>query len=44
LFTRSDFPNYDPENAANAGNTGQGYDMGALPTNRSFGINFTIVP
>jgi TonB-linked SusC/RagA family outer membrane protein len=44
LFTWSDFPNYDPENAANATNTGQGYDMGALPTNRSFGINFTIVP
>ena len=44
LFTWTDFPNYDPENSTNAGNGGQGYDMGALPTSRSFGINFTIVP
>jgi TonB-linked SusC/RagA family outer membrane protein len=44
LWTRSDFPNYDPENATNAGNGGQGYDMGAMPTTRSFGINLTFVP
>jgi len=44
LWTRTDFPNYDPENANNASNSGQGYDMGALPTPRSFGINLTIVP
>jgi TonB-linked SusC/RagA family outer membrane protein len=44
LLTWTDFPNYDPENATNAGNGGQGYDMGAMPTTRSFGINLTIVP
>jgi len=44
LHTWTDFPNYDPENAANAGNGGQGYDMGALPTLRSIGLNVTIVP
>ena len=44
LITWTDFPNYDPENAANAGNGGQGYDMGAMPTTRSFGLNFTITP
>jgi len=44
LWTRTDFPNYDPENANNASNSGQGYDMGALPAPRSFGINLTIVP
>ena len=37
-------PDYDPENATNAGNGGQGYDMGAMPTTRSFGLNFTITP
>jgi hypothetical protein len=44
LLTWTDFPNYDPENATNAGNGGQGYDMGAMPTTRSFGFNFTITP
>jgi hypothetical protein len=44
LFTWTDFPNYDPENASNAGNGGQGYDMGSLPTTRSFGLSLTIVP
>jgi len=44
LLTWTDFPNYDPENSTNAGNGGQGYDMGAMPTTRSFGINLTIVP
>lgn len=44
LGTWTDFPNYDPENAANAGNGGQGYDMGAMPTTRSFGINVTLTP
>ncbi len=44
LFTWTDFPNYDPENAANAGNGGQGFDMGAMPTTRSIGLNLTITP
>jgi outer membrane receptor protein involved in Fe transport len=44
LHTWTSFPNFDPENAANAGNAGQGYDMGALPTMRSVGINLNIVP
>ena len=44
LATWTDFPNYDPENAANATNGGQGYDMGAMPTTRAFGINVTLTP
>jgi TonB-linked SusC/RagA family outer membrane protein len=44
LHTWTKFPNYDPENAANSGNGGQGFDMGALPTTRSIGLNFTITP
>ena len=44
LLTWTDFPNYDPENSTNAGNGGQGYDMGAMPTTRTFGINVTFVP
>ena len=44
LFTWTSFPNFDPENAANAGNGGKGFDMGALPTMRSFGLNITITP
>ncbi|MEP6619897.1 MAG: SusC/RagA family TonB-linked outer membrane protein [bacterium] len=44
LMTWTSFPNYDPENATNAGNGGQGYDMGAMPTTRSFGINVTVTP
>jgi len=44
LFTWTDFPNYDPENAANAGNGGQGFDMGALPSTRNLGIHLTITP
>jgi TonB-linked SusC/RagA family outer membrane protein len=44
LFTWTDFPNYDPENSTGAGNGSQGYDMGAMPTTRQLGINFTIVP
>ena len=44
LMTWTDFPNYDPENAANAGNGGQGFDMGAMPSTRSFGINLSITP
>jgi TonB-linked SusC/RagA family outer membrane protein len=44
LLTWTDFPNYDPENSTNAGNGGQGYDMGAMPTTRTFGINITYVP
>ena len=44
LLTWTDFPNYDPENSTSARNGGQGYDMGAMPTTRSFGINLTIVP
>jgi hypothetical protein len=44
LYTWTDFPNYDPENASNSGNVGQGFDMGALPTTKSIGLNFTITP
>lgn len=44
LYTWTDFPNYDPENSTGSGNGGQGFDFGALPTTRSFGINVTITP
>lgn len=44
LRTWTKFPNYDPENATDSGNGGQGFDMGAIPTTRSIGINFTITP
>jgi TonB-linked SusC/RagA family outer membrane protein len=44
LFTWTNFPNYDPENSSNAGNGGQGYDMGAMPTMRTIGFNLTFVP
>lgn len=44
LLTWTDFPNYDPENSTNATNAGQGFDMGAMPTTRTFGLNFTITP
>jgi hypothetical protein len=44
LWTKTDFPNYDPENSSNAGNGGQGFDMGAMSTTRNFGINVTITP
>jgi hypothetical protein len=44
LFTWTDYPNYDPENATNASNAGQGLEMGSLPTNKSIGINLTITP
>ena len=44
LYTWTKFPNYDPENSSNAGNGGQGFDMGAMPTTRSFGLNLTITP
>jgi TonB-linked SusC/RagA family outer membrane protein len=44
LWTKTDFPNYDPENAYNTGNAGQGFDFGALPTARSIGIHLTLTP
>ncbi|HEY3286971.1 MAG TPA: SusC/RagA family TonB-linked outer membrane protein [Gemmatimonadaceae bacterium] len=44
LHTWTKFPNYDPENSTSSGNTGQGFDMGALPTTKSIGINVTITP
>jgi len=44
LATWTSFPNYDPENASNASNGAQGYDMGAMPTTRNLGINLTITP
>jgi TonB-linked SusC/RagA family outer membrane protein len=44
LWTKTDYPNYDPENALNANNAGQGFEMGALPPLRTMGINFTITP
>jgi TonB-linked SusC/RagA family outer membrane protein len=44
LLTWTDFPNFDPENSTNATNAGQGFDMGAMPTTRTFGLNFTLTP
>ncbi|HEY6219296.1 MAG TPA: hypothetical protein VIV65_04505, partial [Gemmatimonadaceae bacterium] len=44
LMTWTSFPNYDPENASNAGNGAQGFDMGAMPTTRNIGLNLTITP
>jgi TonB-linked SusC/RagA family outer membrane protein len=44
LFTWTSFPNYDPENSENSGNGGKGFDMGSLPTTRSFGLNISITP
>ena len=44
LFTWTDYPNYDPENATNSGNGGQGFEMGSLPTTKSIGLNLTITP
>ena len=44
LMTWTDYPNYDPELATNSGNGGQGFEMGALPTTRSIGINLSITP
>jgi hypothetical protein len=44
LLTWTDFPNYDPENATNATNSGQGFDMGAMPTTRNLGFHLTITP
>jgi TonB-linked SusC/RagA family outer membrane protein len=44
LMTWTKFPNYDPENASNAGNGGQGFDMGALPSTRNLGFHLTITP
>lgn len=44
LMTWTNFPNYDPENATNATNGGQGFDMGALPTTRNLGFHLTITP
>lgn len=44
LYTWTAFPNYDPENSSNAGNGGKGFDMGALPTMRSIGLNLSITP
>jgi hypothetical protein len=44
LLTWTSFPNYDPENATNAGNGGQGFDMGAMPTTRSIGFTISVTP
>jgi hypothetical protein len=44
LFTWTDFPNYDPENSTSATNGGKGFDMGAMPTTRSIGLNISITP
>ncbi|MEO8333919.1 MAG: SusC/RagA family TonB-linked outer membrane protein [bacterium] len=44
LMTWTDYPNYDPENAVNATNAGQGFEMGAMPTTKSIGINLSITP
>jgi TonB-linked SusC/RagA family outer membrane protein len=44
LYTWTNFPNYDPENSTSAGNGGQGFDMGAMPTTRNIGINLSITP
>ena len=44
LMTWTKYPNYDPENATNAGNGGQGFEMGSLPTTKSIGLNVSITP
>lgn len=44
LKTWTKYPNYDPENATNTGNAGQGFEMGDMPTTRSLGINLTVTP
>ena len=44
LKTWTNYPNYDPENATNTGNAGQGFEMGALPSTKSFGFNLIITP
>ena len=44
LLTWTSYPNYDPENSTNTDNGGQGFEMGSLPTTKSFGINLTITP
>lgn len=44
LFTWTRFPNYDPENSAGSGNGSKGFDMGILPTLRSFGFNVSLTP
>ncbi len=44
LMTWTDYPNYDPENATNTNNGGQGFEMGSLPTTKSIGINLTLTP
>ena len=44
LFTWTSFPNYDPENSSNSGNGGKGFDMGSMPTMRSYGLNISITP
>jgi hypothetical protein len=44
LATWTDYPNYDPENASNTSNQAQGFEMGALPTTKSIGINLSITP
>ena len=44
LFTWTSFPNYDPENSSNSGNGGKGFDMGSMPTLRSYGLNISITP
>ncbi len=44
LYTWTSFPNYDPENSSSSGNGGKGFDMGALPTMRSIGVNISITP
>ncbi len=44
LWTKTNYPNYDAENALNASNAGQGFEMGALPGLKTFGINLSITP
>ncbi len=44
LLTWTDYPNYDPENAVNASNAGQGFEMGALPTTKSIGFSLSVTP
>lgn len=43
LFTWAKAPNIDPETALSVGNF-QGFEMGQLPTTRSFGLQLTITP
>jgi hypothetical protein len=43
LFTWAKAPNIDPETALSVG-AFQGFEMGQLPTTRSFGVQLVVTP